>query len=100
MLCPVGSKTNHPCTRVADTEPKGRAHGGRTVCEVHAALVPLEDEVEDLGIAEDLLGSWEGMAREVGNAPLETALRHAKEQMTQRLEVLETSVSAVHTTQR
>jgi hypothetical protein len=99
-LCPVGSKTDRPCPRLATTEPQGRERGGRKLCEVHAALKPLEEEIEDLGAAEELLEGWIEEARRLDNASLEMVLRHAREEMSARLEFLEEGVDAVHTTQR
>jgi hypothetical protein len=94
-LCPVGSKTNRPCPRLATTEQQGRARGGRKLCEVQAALVPLKEEMDDLGVAEELLSGWIEEAQRLDNAPLEMVLRHAKEEMSDRFEVLREGVEAV-----
>lgn len=94
-LCPIRSSTEKPCPRLADSEQQGR--GGRKLCKVHAALKPLEEEVDDLSLAEALLEGWIEEAGRFDNAPLLLALRHAKEEMHDRFEVLEEIAKAIST---
>jgi hypothetical protein len=88
VKCLYGSSTERPCPRPGTVQWEGQPAHVR-VCEVHAALEPLKDEVTDLGVALEVFNEWARCAEELDNQPLLGLLARARGEFRERLEFLQ-----------
>jgi hypothetical protein len=93
--CIHGTSTERPCPRPATAERPGRLPDGVRICEVHAALETLDDEVWDLALALEKLDELEDYARKWGNRPLLGLVERARAEFSERMEFLGEHVEAV-----
>jgi hypothetical protein len=89
VKCMIGSSTANPCPRPGTAPFWEDDPAGVKVCEVHAALQPLEGEVRDLTLALETLVELEECAREFDNQPLRGLVERGKREFSERLSLLE-----------
>jgi hypothetical protein len=93
--CIYGQSTERPCPRPATVERPGRLPDGVRICEVHAALETLGDEVWDLALALEKLDELEEYAKKWGNRPMLGLVERARAEFSERVEFLGEHVEAV-----
>jgi hypothetical protein len=97
VKCIYGSSTGCPCPRPGTVPFWEDEPSGLKLCQVHAALAPLRDEVSDLGIALEVFNEWVGCAEELDNRPLLALLEGAKTEFAERKAALEEQLGRVET---
>ncbi len=66
---------------------------GPQLCEFHAAILPLADEVDELGISQSLARTYlEAACRHPGAEALVTVLEHAEADFSERRGLLEKAI--------
>jgi hypothetical protein len=95
VKCIYGQSTERPYPRPGTVAQQGRLPEQDRVCEVHAALTPLADEVEDLAFALERFNEWEEQARSDHNEPLIKLLERARAEFSERMEFLEEHTRAI-----
>ena len=95
VKCIYGQSTESPCPRPGTVDLPGHRPGRTRVCEVHAALEPLNEEALDLVLALEKLGELEEYAIEWDNRPLLGLVERARDEFTERREFLEEHTRAI-----
>jgi hypothetical protein len=95
VRCIYGQSTDKPCPRPGTVEQPDRLGEGVKICEVHAALTPLTEEVDDLALALEMFKEWDEWARMHDNGPLVGLLERARMEFTERVELLDKHTDAV-----
>lgn len=95
VRCTWASATENPCSRPGTVEQPDRLPAGVKLCEVHAAIIPLWDDVNDLGLALEKLEELEEYAEESGNRPLLGLMERARAEFSERLQFLEEHLKSV-----
>ena len=95
VKCIYGQSTERPCPRPGTAAQPGRLPKQAKVCEVHAALTPLFDEVDDLAFALEMFDEWDEWARTRNNRPLVGLLERARDEFTERRDFLEEHARAI-----
>ena len=93
VSCTYGSSTENPCPRPGTAARRGVPEV--LLCQVHAALEPLWDEVDDLGLALEKLEELEQYATEWDNQPIKGLVERARVEFAERKEFLERHAQAV-----
>ncbi len=90
--CFVGASTGSPYPYPATEPVPGFSDRMPRMCAYHAALEPLMDEHDALGLALELLPSYLKGARRHHNAPLIFALEHLEADFRRRFDVVSRTV--------
>jgi hypothetical protein len=95
VKCIYGQSTEAPCPRPGTVAQPDRFGEQARVCEVHAALAPLGDEIWYLALALEKLDELEEYAAEWNNRPLQGLVDRARTEFTERMELLDKHTEAV-----
>jgi hypothetical protein len=95
VKCIYGQSTKKPCPRPGTVAQPDRLGEGVKICEVHAALTPLTEEVDDLALALEMFKEWDEWARMHDNEPLIRLLERARMEFTERMELLDKHTETV-----
>jgi hypothetical protein len=95
VKCIYGQSTEKPCPRPGTVAQPGRLPEQDRVCEVHAALTPLADVADNLAFALEKLDELEEWARENNNGPMFGLVGRARDEFTERLELLDKHTRAI-----
>ena len=95
VKCIYGQSTERPCPRPGTVAQPGRLPDQDRVCEVHATLQPLFDEVDDLAFALEMFEEWDEWARIHNNGPLVGLLERARMEFSERQELLAERTRAI-----
>ena len=95
VKCIHGASTERSCPRPGTVPYWEDDPSGVKLCEVHAALEPVRDEINDLSLALEKLEELQEYGREWGNQPVLGLVERARAEFTERQEFLERHAQAV-----